>query len=825
MVLIGISSVCLAIETPYTKTDSKMFAMLAVIEKVVAVAFLLEMLLKIAAFGAWSPKVPSPTGDPPYFKTAWNWLDSMVVLTSIVDFIFNMATDAEDNTLRVVRAMRLLRVMRPLRLVRRNKGLRIIVEALIKSFPTLCRVLAVSSLFYIGFAILFMNLLKGELWRCSLDPSGTQRPDIVTRDHCLAAGGSWINARSHFDQIGSSIVTLLHVGTGEGWVEVMKDMVNSVGIDKQPRRNSRIHFSLGIISFVCLSRFFIVNLLIGVMIDQYCATRDIMFGVEMSSVEEKRWIQTQRQMLSVRDLLKPNFVIKGRFIESRLRINKWVFSQGADTVVLVMILVNSVILCLVHPTMGSDIRTVFDAGSVICIIFFNVEVALKCFVRLADYFADPWNVFDFIVIIGSDASMFAEAFKTESAPDVTQVLHAFRVMRVIRLVRVCGFLRKQCATLLQLVPAFMNIGLLLILLLFLYACLGVGLFATVMPGQDLNHNSNFKSFWFALLVCLRVSTGENWQNIMYDVSEDRPGCTTDLQTPEELARDGPLGCGTFLAYPYFVSFTSFVSIIMMNMIVAVVLDQFQAVEQSASIEFYTEQVRMLGRRWRQQDEQLTGFLSIDGAIAVLLDVPPPIGFQDRTARRARHMIRNCPLFEKKVHIRDILMICTKRVYCWMHNEREEQAPTVKLDPSAVTYWLSIWPEIPKPDQAAKHFFIAHVIIHEYVEKYFRHQLKVRAHRAEQAAIKEEEDLERQMKSKGARAAAALLQAPNANQKTSRVLAGRNAAGLPLRMAGDQAVPSGSTAEAQELRLSADPEDPYSRQFSPTVLVGAGFEAQ
>lgn len=714
--------------------------------------------------------------------------------------------------------MRLLRVLRPLRLVRRNRGLKIIVEALIKSFPTLVRVLAVSMLFYIGFAILFMNLLKGELWRCSLDPSGTQRPDIVTRDDCERAGGNWVNARSHFDQIGSSIVTLLHVGTGEGWVEVMKDMVNSVGIDKQPRRNSRIHFSFGIIAFVCLSRFFIVNLLIGVMIDQYCATRDIMLGVEMISIDEKRWIQTQRQMLSIKDLLQPDYTIVGRFVELRKKVGEWVFSQAADIFIIILILVNSVILCMVHPTMGSELKTVYNVGSVICVVLFNVEVVLKCFVRMADYFADPWNIFDFVVVVGSDASMLAESFSGESAPDVTQVLHAFRIMRVIRLVRVCAFLRKQCFTLLRLVPAFMNIGLLLVLLLFLYACLGVGLFATVMPGQDLNHDANFQSFWMSFLLVLRVSTGENWQSIMYDVSEDRPGCTTDLQSPLDLERDGPLGCGTWLAFPYFVSFTSFVSIIMMNMIVAVVLDQYQSVEQSASIEFYIEQVRMLGRRWRDEDHELTGFLSIEGAIAVLLDVPPPIGFKDRSARRTRHMMRDLPLFDKKVHLRDVLLLSAKRVHCWMHNDREEKANFVKLDPGAVAHWERIWPEIPKQDQTAKNFLIAHMIIHEYIEKHAQYRQRVKRERAEEQAIKEEEDLERQMKSKGARAAAALLQAPN--QSASRVLAGRNAAGLPLRMGGDQAVPSGSAAP--ELRLSAELEDPF---FAPTLLVGTGFDSQ
>merc|ERR1719409_1714821 len=112
-----------------------------------------------------------------------------------------MMVSSGASFLKLIRVMRLLRTLRPLRLITRNKGLKIIVESLICSMPTLLRAIIISSLFYVGFGILFMNLLKGELWRCSLDPSGQERPDIVDRWDCEREGGEWVNAKSNFDHI------------------------------------------------------------------------------------------------------------------------------------------------------------------------------------------------------------------------------------------------------------------------------------------------------------------------------------------------------------------------------------------------------------------------------------------------------------------------------------------------------------------------------------------------------------------------------------------------------------------------------------------------
>jgi len=64
----------------------------------------------------------------------------------------------------------------------------------------------------------------------------------------------------------------------------------------------------------------------------------------------------------------------------------------------------------------------------------------------------------------------------------------------------------------------MNVGALLVLFLFLFAVLGVSLFAEVKPQETMNRHAGFDNFGSAILTLLRVATGEGWVGIMQDAA-------------------------------------------------------------------------------------------------------------------------------------------------------------------------------------------------------------------------------------------------------------------------------------------------------------------
>jgi hypothetical protein len=712
LTLIIISSLCLAVETPFMDPESKAKQLLAIIETVVSSAFAGEMLIKMMAFGLTT----RPTdGEPPgYFRSAWNWIDFIIVSTSIVDFLMAMVSDGGADILKLMRVARLLRTLRPLRLITRNKGLKIIVEALICAMPTLLRAIIISSLFYIGFGILFMNLLKGQLWRCSLDPTGFDRPDIVTRSDCQRAGGEWINANSNFDHIGHSLTTVLHMGTGEGWLEVLTDVVNSVGVDQQPRRNSRPMLAFLVMLFVWVGSSFLVNLMIGVLTDQYAVTRDSVHGTELQSVAEMRWLGVQRRLLENARILLPIWRISGPFLGARSFCLRIVDTKMFDGFIVVCIVANTVVLGLDSPIQSGTSRDVLDAMSLGFLLIFNVEILLKLFIYQQAAFQEPWNVFDVIIICASDISFAFAKFSSDES-SMVGILDMFRILRVVRLVRVCTFLRNYCKTMLQLIPALMNVSLLLLLLLFIYACLGMGLFGTVAYGEVIGPDTNFQDFGNALLLVFRVSTGEDWQRLLYDTVRDRANCTSTLQTPEELARDGPRGCGTVLGYPFFISFTSFVSIVLMNIIIAVILEGFQAMEQIESYEIYKTQVKIAAKAWLKVDLAATGYLTLHQAAAVMGQVPQPVGFAPRPVNKVQHQLRYLPIYNGKVHFRDVVVLASKRVYAWMNHLTEPEANDVKLDPVLFGRWCSFFPDVPRPDRSIESFLVGHVLVKKFID--------------------------------------------------------------------------------------------------------------
>lgn len=112
-------------------------------------------------------------------------------------------------------------------------------------------------------------------------------------------------------------------------------------------------------------------------------------------------------------------------------------------------------------------------------------------------------------------------------------------------------------TLIHILPSLANVGSLIFLMLFIYAALGINLFATVMYQEHINEKVNFRSFGMALMLLLRCATGEGWNLIMIELANtdgyNRVKCI-DNQSFESMQTDGILGCGNRLSYLYFISF-------------------------------------------------------------------------------------------------------------------------------------------------------------------------------------------------------------------------------------------------------------------------------
>jgi len=158
------------------------------------------------------------------------------------------------------------------------------------------------------------------------------------------------------------------------------------------------------------------------------------------------------------------------------RLARLVDSEPFTSVISVVIVLNAIALGLetfdgIYSAIGPELLLVND----VCFWIFVVELIL----RIASYgrrplafFAEPWNVFDFLIITASFVPVLREN---------AQVLRLLRLLRVVRLLRFLPRANLLFDTVRKAVPPVFTTAVLILLLLFVYGMVGWGLLGTALP--------------------------------------------------------------------------------------------------------------------------------------------------------------------------------------------------------------------------------------------------------------------------------------------------------------------------------------------------------
>jgi len=81
-------------------------------------------------------------------------------------------------------------------------------------------------------------------------------------------------------------------------------------------------------------------------------------------------------------------------------------------------------------------------------------------------------------------------------------------------------LRSLLKTLYLSLTSIFTTAALISLVLFTFTVAGMSLFGNIVSNQFINKNSNFKSFYIAIMTLARASTGESWNGIMHECYQD-----------------------------------------------------------------------------------------------------------------------------------------------------------------------------------------------------------------------------------------------------------------------------------------------------------------
>ena len=575
LLAIAMSTITLAIESPLRPPDHPTEVTLGVINYVMIWVFLAECLSKIIAMGF----VMHPTS---YLRSeSWNVLDFIIVVSSIMSLIIPGAERFQ--------IMKIMRAMRPLRFINKSEGMKVVVGALVMSIKPLLNVLLISLLTWIIFAILGVQIFQGKFYQCSLEEYADDTPcSNYTRDLCetIDVDGvkcRWLNNVSHFDNLPAAFLNLFEMASLEGWVTVMNLGMDAVSIDEPPRKNSNPAMALYFIVFVICGAFFIINMFISVLIDTYYTEKEKAehkrTGIYLNE-DQKKWVEHHSKMMTMITYKhRPVKVVIGK----GTLLHQVVGSHWFEIVITACIVLNVLVMAAeFYPP--SDARTVtFDTLNLVFYLIFLVEFLLKVMdLGFKGYFTDIWNRFDFFIVTLSSVGLIIQAVL--SAGPAVSMFRVLRLARLLRMIKKAKDILIILRTLYLSIPSLVNVAGILSLMFFIYAVLGVKLFAKVKRGPDMGPLVNFETFFVALLLLLRMTTGEAWQAILNNVAVQPPDC------------DNHLGeCGQKLtAVLYFCSFTLAGMYVLLNLFIAIILDAFtQLGEANANVctEEYMDKVK------------------------------------------------------------------------------------------------------------------------------------------------------------------------------------------------------------------------------------------
>ena len=216
------------------------------------------------------------------------------------------------------------------------------------------------------------------------------------------------------------------------------------------------------------------------------------------------------------------------------KIKSLVESKLFQNFIITLIIINGITMGLeTSKTVMNSVGTLINIFDKFVITIFTIEVALRIYAHRLSFFKDPWSLFDFFIV----------AISLMPTSGGFAVLRILRVLRLFRLITVVPQMRKIVAALISVIPGMLSIVGLMTLIFYVFAIMATNLYSDSFP------------HWFGTLgesfyTLFQVMTLESWSmGIVRPIMEVHP-----------------------LAWTFFVPFIFVATFVMINLVVAIIVD-------------------------------------------------------------------------------------------------------------------------------------------------------------------------------------------------------------------------------------------------------------
>ena len=208
-------------------------------------------------------------------------------------------------------------------------------------------------------------------------------------------------------------------------------------------------------------------------------------------------------------------------------------------------------------------------------------------------------------------------------------------------------------------PALFNIGLLLFLVMFIYAIFGMSNFAYVRREKGIDDLFNFETFGNSMICLFQITTSGGWDGLLAPMlNKNKDDCNETMEHPGSSVKGD---CGNpAVGITFFVSYIIICFLIVVNMYIAVILENFGVATEESTDPLSEDDFEMFYEVWERFDPHVSQFMEYNKLSDFADDLDPPL----RIAKpnKLELMSMDLPMVSgERIHCLDILFAFTKRV--------------------------------------------------------------------------------------------------------------------------------------------------------------------
>ncbi|XP_020895810.1 sodium leak channel non-selective protein [Exaiptasia diaphana] len=508
----------------------------------------------------------------------------------------------------------ILRCLRPLRIITLMPKMKKVIMELCGGYKEILKVSALQLILMFSFAIYGVQVFSDKLARCNdvsieskenctgyfIRELSTPRElgDLAGEVPSMLVPRVWKNPRNfNFDDVFKAFLALVEVLSLEGWLEV-RDVI---------RDSPVAEYAVFVHIYVLFGSMIGLTLFVGVVVTNFNEHK----GIALLTVDQRRWQDLKKRLKLAQPLHLPPRPDEPGIRKKLYDVMQSVFYRR---IVAVIVLLECLTLAVAQwTTAEQEVRDGVTTLAAACTLFFFIDAILKIIAYTFEgYWRSMRNRFDMLLTTLGIIWIILN-FSLKTRKDMYQGCLVFGVVIIVfRFLTLSGkhntLKMLMLTVVMSLVKSFFTIAVLVVLMM-CYSLAGVILFGSVKFGEAINHNANFQTSFEAMILLFRIITGEDWNKVMHDCMIDEPYCTHADDTSWRT------DCGNeAAAIVFFISFYVIVTFILLNVFVAVIIENFSLFYASDEDSYLSNtDLRDFQMAWNLVDKGRRGIMSVPQA--------------------------------------------------------------------------------------------------------------------------------------------------------------------------------------------------------------------